>query len=93
MRRLCSSNHCPDEKGTESAIQVRSSSCNRRSNHCPDEKGTESYTYQETSADESDRVATIAPTKRGLKALLVPVYEWACFVAVSAAMKSDQANG
>ena len=38
-----SSNHCPDEKGTERRVNIISLTCTGlSSNHCPDEKGTES---------------------------------------------------
>ena len=37
-----SSNHCPDEKGTESCGLALTARAKNGSNHCPDEKGTES---------------------------------------------------
>ena len=39
-----------------------------RSNHCPDEKGTESD-HRGITCQECIYVATIAPMKRGLKAV------------------------
>ena len=42
---ICS-NHCPDEKGTESVRLIVAAQHNgRSSNHCPDEKGTESNSF------------------------------------------------
>ena len=40
--REVSSNHCPDEKGTESYRRLPATARRGGSNHCPDEKGTES---------------------------------------------------
>ena len=44
--REVGSNHCPDEKGTESNVGRRETAGYASSNHCPDEKGTESNTWQ-----------------------------------------------
>ena len=60
-----SSNHCPDEKGTERLVQQGVVGILTCSNHCPDEKGTESSWH--TRLWPTDGVATIAPMKRGLK--------------------------
>ena len=61
------SNHCPDEKGTESLESPLISFINYlSSNHCPDEKGTESDSLLKV-VSPAIIVATIAPMKRGLK--------------------------
>ena len=42
-----SSNHCPDEKGTERIARItRARNVPFSSNHCPDEKGTERYEFK-----------------------------------------------
>ena len=68
--RPVSSNHCPDEKGTERlSVYIEDAECSG-SNHCPDEKGTES-TGAVCREMAVAMVATIAPMKRGLKATTI----------------------
>ena len=45
--KVSSSNHCPDEKGTESQILELYHQHTFSSNHCPDEKGTESQLFHD----------------------------------------------
>ena len=64
------SNHCRDEKRTESTYPVLTLSSSRSSNHCRDEKRTESFSANSESA-RGFGVATIAAMKSGLKVSLV----------------------
>ena len=56
------------------------------SNHCPDEKGTERY-YQRKYRTRKEKVATIAPTKRGLKGCYRTPPPLPCAVATIAPTK------
>ena len=69
MRFICS-NHCPDEKGTESSQREAMTACLNLSvaTIAPMKRGLKGATQHTTATAPDIRlVATIAPMKRGLK--------------------------
>ena len=68
LRITLRSNHCRDEKRTESVYWIiRHTQLGCSSNHCPDEKRTESQRKLVNHQRASVIVATIAAMKSGLK--------------------------
>ena len=63
-----SSNHCPDEKGTESGVpRSRRFSWRVVATIAPMKRGLKETIDTAITAEIGDQVATIAPMKRGLK--------------------------